>query len=326
MKKEWVKDYFTFTKKERTGIIVLVILVLILLFIPYLFPYLKKRPKHNNAEFENEIAKLKQLKIDSSQAHNLVRRTNNDDNDNDGQVDYYQPKKRNDEENRRGELFAFDPNTATGAEWKRLGIKDKTIQTIQNYLSKGGRFRKPGDLYKVYGLKEEDVTRMIPYVAIKSETVSETFKETPSIVYENKKAKSFSVQIEINTADTNTLIVLPGIGSKLSQRIINFRDKLGGFYSVEQVGETFALPDSTFQKIKPNLICNTSLLKKININTADLNILKAHPYIRYALANVIIQYRNEHGNYNSVDDLRKISMMTDELFRKISPYLTIENE
>jgi competence protein ComEA len=73
---------------------------------------------------------------------------------------------------------------------------------------------------------------------------------------------------------------LPGIGSKLSQRIIAFRNKLGGFYSVEQVGETYRLPDSTFQKIKPKLILGNNNVKQININAASIDEMKAHPYLR----------------------------------------------
>ena len=103
--------------------------------------------------------------------------------------------------------------------------------------------------------------------------------------------------IDINTADTSAFISLPGIGSKLAARIVNFRDKLGGFYSIDQVGETFGLPDSTFQKIKQYLKLENTSIKKININTATVDELKAHPYIKYSVANPIIAYRNEHGPF-----------------------------
>src|SRR6185437_7375519 len=91
--------------------------------------------------------------------------------------------------------------------------------------------------------------------------------------------------IDVNLADTTALISLPGIGSKLAQRIIAFRNKLGGFYSIEQVGETYLLPDSTFQKIKPKLTIVGNNVKQININVASIDEMKAHPYLRYNLAN-----------------------------------------
>jgi DNA uptake protein ComE-like DNA-binding protein len=129
--------------------------------------------------------------------------------------------------------------------------------------------------------------------------------------------------IEVNSADTSALISLPGIGSKLAMRIINFRDKLGGFASVNQVGETYGLPDSTFQKIKSRLECNGNSVRKLNINTVDINTLKTHPYIKWNIANAIVNYRQQHGNYRSLDDLKKIVIIDTETFNKIAPYLTL---
>jgi DNA uptake protein ComE-like DNA-binding protein len=129
--------------------------------------------------------------------------------------------------------------------------------------------------------------------------------------------------IEINSADTSALISLPGIGSKLALRIINFRDKLGGFASVDQVGETYGLPDSTFQKVKSRLQCNSNSVRKFNINTVDINTLRTHPYIKWNIANAIVNYRQQHGNYKSLDDLKKIVIVNTEAFNKIAPYLTL---
>lgn len=322
MKKEWIKDYFSFTKKERIGVFVLISIILILLFIPYLFPYLKKETKPDKTAFEKEVAKLNQLKIDSAQKTRQYVKINYKEEEE--EPNYYQPSRRQYDNSIKGELFSFDPNTISANDWKRLGVKDKTIQTIQNYLSKGGHFYKAEDLHKIYGLREEEVLRLSPNVSIKNNSAVEAVSNETKPAFENKPAKTFSAQIEINSADSSAFISLPGIGTKLSQRILNFRDKLGGFYSVQQVGETFGLPDSTFKKIKPNLRCDNSSIKKININATDINLLKAHPYIKYSLGNVIIQYRNEHGNYSSVEDVKKISFVTDDLFKKIAPYLTVK--
>jgi competence protein ComEA len=126
----------------------------------------------------------------------------------------------------------------------------------------------------------------------------------------------------VNEADSTAFSTVPGIGSRLANRIIGFREKLGGFYSADQIGETYNLPDSTFQKIKPFLKTGDKTVKKININTADASTLKTHPYIRWNLANAIVQYRTQHGNYKSVDDLKQIAIITPEIFQKISPYLS----
>jgi competence ComEA-like helix-hairpin-helix protein len=98
---------------------------------------------------------------------------------------------------------------------------------------------------------------------------------------------------------------------------------LGGFYDVNQVAETFGLPDSTFQKIKSRLVLTNSAVKNININTALLDDMKVHPYIRYSMANAIIQYRAQHGNFSSIADIKKIMLVTDEIYKKVEPYITV---
>ena len=226
-----------------------------------------------------------------------------------------------------GELFYFDPNTIEKRGWEKLGLREKTIQTIMNYLAKGGKFRKPEDLKKVYGLRENEFERLEPYIKIEAAAESkkiESFALTNNELQPVKTISSRYAIIDINTADTSAYISLPGIGSKLAVRIVNFRDKLGGFYSVDQVKETFGLPDSTFQKIKQYLKIDNASVKKININTATVDELKAHPYIKYSLANPIVAYRNEHGLFSKIEDLKKVMVVTEELFIKISPYLTAQ--
>ena len=147
--------------------------------------------------------------------------------------------------------------------------------------------------------------------------------KTDAKPYTSTYTKSAVQNVEINNSDTTAFIALPGIGSKLAQRIITFRDRLGGFYSIEQIKETYGLPDSTFQKIKPKLLLGNPAVKKININTASLDEMKTHPYLRYALANAIVQYRTEHGNFSAVGDIKKIMAITDDIFNKVSPYLSL---
>ncbi len=129
--------------------------------------------------------------------------------------------------------------------------------------------------------------------------------------------------INLNEADTSELIVLPGIGSKLSARIVAFREKLGGFYAVEQVGETYGVPDSTFQKIKGRLQVDGNSIRKINVNSATKDDLKAHPYIRWNLANAIVEYRNQHGAFSSLEELKNIVLIDEGTFQKIVPYLQL---
>lgn len=309
MWKKFVSDYLTFSRKDRTGILVLLSLMVITLLAPLAFPYLKKEQPSDNAENEKIIHQLKAAFSDTSTNSNAEEA-----------IDY---------EMEVPGLFYFDPNTATIDDWEHLGIKKNVAITIRKYLAKGGRFKSPEDLKKIYTLKSKDAERLIPYVRIRSSAIPSPsgtqIKYPETQVYNNAlPSRKRYEAIDINEADTSAFIALPGIGSKLSQRIVNFREKLGGFIAVEQVGETRFLPDSTFQKIKHLLKLSNAEVKKININIAEFKQLNLHPYISYQVANAIVQYRNQNGLYKSLEDLKKIQIIDEDIFAKISPYLTIQ--
>ncbi len=315
MWRRFIRDYFTFTKKERKAVIVILSVILIFILLPYFFPLFLKQKPVSYKKFQNEIAQLKMEQNDS------VKNNYSENENNELYDDYSNENKKN--ESVKAEVFYFDPNTTSPEDWKRLGIKDKTIHTIQNYLSKGGRFYKPADISKIWGLPLRDAQHLIPYVRIKNVNKEYSFEKKEYPKFTSYTAKSIQT-IDVNEADTSAFISLPGIGSKLAQRIIAFRNKLGGFYSVDQLAQTYLLPDSTFQKIKPRLILGNTHIKQININTASTDEMKTHPYIRYALANAIFQYRQQHGNFNSVEEIKKIMLVNDDIFNKVAPYLTIQ--
>jgi competence ComEA-like helix-hairpin-helix protein len=165
----------------------------------------------------------------------------------------------------------------------------------------------------------------LAYVRI--ETISPDSNQkfvSPGQPRESQSSKTYTAKysaIDINIADTSAFVSLPGIGSKLASRIVSFREKLGGFCTIEQIGETYGLPDSTFQKIKQYLKIDNPSLKKIDLNTATVDDLKIHPYIRLSLANPIVAYRNEHGAFSKIEDIKKVMAVTDEIYKKIAPYL-----
>lgn len=321
MSKQFIKDCFSFTKKERTGITALLILILFFVALPILYPLIIKPESVTYESYQDEIAAIKLKQQDS-----LFSYAKADYAGEEGYKKNYPENVYNVRNKSMPQLFYFDPNTAGENDWKRLGLRDKTIQTILHFIEKGGRFQKPDDIRKIWGLHQDEIARLMPYIKIKEKSVAGNYTET---AYEKVPFKSFvktNTPIDINIADTGALIALPGIGTKLSQRIISYRDKLGGFYSVNQLSETFGLPDSTFQKIKQRFVLQSIQLKKININTATAEEMKHHPYLRYQLANAILQYRNQHGNYKAVTDIKKLMVITDEVFEKIAPYLTVNSD
>ena len=318
MGKNFITEYLHLTKKQRNGTLALLLLIVGICLLPFIFPFFIKPLSTNTALFEKEIATLKTKQVDSSFADQRAAF-------NDGHSPLYEQgdRKFNREETFKGVLFYFNPNTLDAAGWKKLGVREKAITTIQKYISKGGKFYKPDDLGKIWGLSPADKERLIPFVQIEKASVTANY---PTNNYSKSvvEKKTYTPQlIDINVADTSAFIALPGIGSKLSQRIISFRDKLGGFYKIEQVAETFGLADSTFQKIKPKLQLGNPVVKQLSINSATADDLKLHPYLRYAIANAIVQYRSQHGNYAAVSDLKKIMLITDDVYNKMFPYLQL---
>ena len=308
--KEFLGDYFTFTRKERIGLLVVILLILCI----WIFPKVSRPPGPKTIPPDPSwiiAAKETMIRIKDS--------ANQPDID----LAYSKPINELSSES-KGQLFYFDPNVLSFEGWEKLGIREKTIGTIQNYLHKGGHFSKPADLKKIYGIRPDDYARIEPFIRIAAINLAELPTERKA---ESKK-EGFSNEtkyaiIDINTADTAAFIALPGIGNKLALRIVNFRDKLGGFYSIDQIGETYGLPDSVFRTIKPFLKLETNLIRKININTATKDEMKSHPYLKWNVANAIVEYRNQHGNFASLEDLKKTSLITLEVFDKIKFYLAL---
>ena len=305
-----------FSKKNRTGIlVVLVVIAAIFIATKYVYPLIIKDEPVANADIISATDSLLVKQNDDNKEGKAYKDYNADES-------YQAYSKKNYNNTFTGTMFYFDPNTLDAAGWQKLGIKDKTIASMQKYIAKGGRFREPDDLRKVWGLREDEKERLIPYVHIA--VVAQPTYTNNYTQYEKKPfEKKVIAPVDINAGDSAAFDALPGIGGGYSRRIINFRNRLGGFYKVEQIAETFGLPDSVFQKIKPLLKISGNDVKKLNVNTSKEEELKAHPYIRWQLAKVITAYRQQHGDFKTLQDLKKIMTIDEETYNKISPYLTI---
>lgn len=314
----WIRDYFSFTKWQRRALMILIPAVVVVALLPWYWQLRQPAQAASPAELQavTEWVNADEYRADSSDSY--------DDRSN----QFRQPTRTSDAT--AASYFYFDPNTASLADWQRLGVRPKAAAGIQKYLSKGGRFRQPDDLLKMYSLPPDQARALIPWVRIAStaSTTPATAAARPDSQWASRRSTDYKPRsmapIDINTADTSAWIALPGIGSKLASRIVNFREKLGGFSSVAQVAETFGLPDSTFQKIKPRLLPGRGPYRLLAINSATADELKTHPYIRWNLANAIVQYRQQHGRYQSLADVRKIAIADEATLDKLAPYLSFQ--
>jgi competence protein ComEA len=337
--RQLIKEYLSFTRRERVAIVGLLVLIISAYVLPY---FVKPASKPPSARELHEFRKLEQQwsKAKNEEGNNAFAHTPPIMNDG-GEEENAGPP---------GRLFYFDPNTLSAAGWKQLGLRSKTIGTILKYLSKGGRFYLPADVKKIYGLQPQEYARLERYIRISKpayphvpydapadgEGAHKTAGVTIGAVGSSDRnsfassrtrfTASAKAPIDINTADTTAWISLPGIGSKLAARIVHFRERLGGFYDVQQVGETYGLQDSTFQKILPLLRHGEYQTRKINLNTADVETLKQHPYLRFNIAQAIVRYREQHGPFTSPEALMQVAAVTPGIYRKVAPYLALSTE
>ncbi|MFA8436948.1 MAG: helix-hairpin-helix domain-containing protein [Marinifilaceae bacterium] len=205
-------------------------------------------------------------------------------------------------------LFAFDPNTLSPEGWDSLGVSPGVVRRIQNYLKKGGRFRKNTDLKKIYGLDRQCYERLLPFVSVRSAAVVKSEKK---------------IYLGLNGADSLDLIRLKGIGPVLSGRILKYRRMLGGFNCREQLSEVYGVKDSLLQSLLPHLYIDSLPLTRININTASIRQLKHHPYISGRTARDLIRYRERVGGFDSLEVLVKTKLVSDSVFNKVRPYLSV---
>ena len=138
-----------------------------------------------------------------------------------------------------------------------------------------------------------------------------------------KKAAPGTV-IELNAADSATLTTLHGIGPSFARRIIGYRNRLGGFYKKEQLKEVFGLDSLTYSGLQSQVKVDASHIRKIPVNKVTFEELSHFPYLNYKQMNAIIQFREQHGDYGSISDMKNIAIMNDEILRKIEPYLVFK--
>jgi len=199
----------------------------------------------------------------------------------------------------RGELFSFDPNTLDSAGFRKLGFSASQAQSIIKYRVSGALFRKPEDFSRSYVVSEQMYQRLAPYIQIKTIQLQPQTPVVPQPLTEpppRLSNSSQSVFIEINGADTSVLRRLRGVGPYYAQRIVQYRDRLGGFVAAEQLMEIDGIDATRFEMMAPQIEIDFALVRKIDLKTADQNTLGQHPYIGPYAARWIVHYREQLGD------------------------------
>lgn len=310
--KQFIRDYLTFNKRERNGIVILLLIITLLLIYLNISDKFVKSEQVDFSKFEKAIAAFSaaQQESDSVSAEN-----NFTDNNNDSVIN---------NSNLKIEYFTFNPNGLPPEDWKRLGLNDKQIHTIKNYEAKGGQFRTKEDVKKMYCISQEQYLRLDPYINIPNQLRSpDSQLQTASSPRKSGVLRTQLPTIELNSADSAYLTKIKGIGGFYAKSIIKYREQLGGFAFKEQLMEIWKFDNEKFDAIKDYVIVDETEIKKININTCTAVQLK-HPYISWNAANAIVNYRSKHGKYKKLEEIKKTGLVDEETFRKLVYYLILE--
>lgn len=300
--KKFFKDYFTLSKTQQYGSIVLIFLILIVAVAPRIVSCCIEKKR------QPDFSKFREIM--------------------DNYVEWTEPTEP-DSPVRNDTVFTFDPNLVTYDDLLCLGLSEKVSSNIIKYRKSGGKFKTPADFSKIYGINDSIFARLKPYISIQQN--SQQQKKSTKTKRDNvqkqhsygksERSESKLTIIELNTADSAQLVLLRGIGPVLAKRIITYRNLLGGFYSVEQLREIRNLSDETYTYIYMQLSADTSSITKIDINDFKYRQLSNHPYMSLSQLNSIMNYKRLMGNFSSVSDLLKYKLVDTLTYEKISPYL-----
>lgn len=294
--KNLYKSYFFLSRGERIGFLFLVGLILLTTVIPF-FEIKTNNETTNFDSFDSLVNELntnsKKEKLQQINKSETIR-------------------------------FEFNPNTIEEAGLIELGFTSYLAKRILNFRSKGGSFKKADDLYKIYGIDSGLVNELKPFISIPSFDNNENKPYEKNTYKSNIEVGKIDVPTDINKADTSELKKLYGIGSKLANRIVLYREKLGGFYSYSQLNEVWGLNQGLVEVLQKKFVINKETIKKININTVEQKTLEQHPYIGYKVAKNIMAYKKQHGKFNTIEDLRKIISLKDSVIIRLNNYLIVE--
>lgn len=298
------KDFFYFTRMERQGIIVLAVLIALVFTACWLVSSQEEVIVTDTGKFEKDYADF----VASIEERKKKQNANY----------------KNDFRERKVVLSPFDPNTTDSIGFLDLGLPSWMAKNILRYRAKGGKFRVPEEFKKIYGLTEEQYAILLPYIYINDASVK---RDTVRLLARESQRDSTKVYkyptgtvIDLNEADTTELKKIPGIGSGIARMIVGYRKQLGGFYDIEQLKEI----QINTRELRPWLMIGKNKIQQLNLNKASIERLRAHPYINFYQAKVMVEYRKKKGSLKSLKQLALYEEFTEEDLKRISHYICFE--
>ena len=297
--------YFVMTAEQWLGVVVLVVLVVGTLMVVKRF----QPPKEDETVWVNDSTKSQFA--DYQEKQDSIRKA--------------QWRKQRDTIAIRMEVF--DPNTVDSSTLVHLGFKPWQAKNMVKYRAAGGRYRKPEDLKKLYGMTDSMFQALTPYIYIAREEVDSVAVDSlrkdslPRWEKENK-----DTILNLRTADTVELKMIHGIGSYRARQIVRYREQLGGFVSVEQVLEAKGMENVDADSLLVHFWIDSVKIEAMNVNSVGVQRLSRHPYLRFEQAQAIYELRRKKIRLDSIQQLQQIECISAETLEKIAPYINFDKK
>ena len=328
----WLRRYFGYSRGEASGLVVLLALMVLAALLPLLLrpavpTYL---PAQDQAELNQLVADLKEHR---TAGQGYTSRYPKREKGSFGRTSRYPTVAR-------VKLAPFDPNALTATDWEARGVPHFVAARLVKYREAAGGFKAKAQVKKMYGLDDSVYQRLAPFMQLPDEAPKRDYaanKPGPDGKFPPFAAgdtpgkfprKPRNLQpFDLNTADTTQLMQIRGIGAGRAKWVVRYRNQLGGYLREDQLDEVFVLkdaPDLRDSLRKYTFIAPGFAPKAVNVNTASFDELYLQPYIGKPRARVIVAYRQQHGPFRTVEDLKKIPILKAEDWEKMRPYIRCE--
>ena len=307
-------DFFSWSKKERLGVIVLSSFVFLLffsdIFFNRIYPFKDYSIHPDTLVIYRHL--LEELEADLS----LISDKSKPNKENSMDRSLIKKDKK---------LHMFDPNKLDEDGWVTLGFSKKQSQAIVNYREMLGGFMSKEDLHASFVVDDEKFKELEPYIKIRIiDKPIDSRKEEGNEQKYKMETKEEVLFIELNSTDSIALLKLFGIGPFYAGKIIAYRNQLGGYFSIDQLVEIWNFDTIKLNNIAEQIWVDTNLMRSLRINSDSVQVLYKHPYIAWNQAKAIINYREQHGRYESVSTLLEIVLIDDSLLTKLYPYISLK--
>jgi DNA uptake protein ComE-like DNA-binding protein len=223
--------------------------------------------------------------------------------------------------------YVCNPNTVSWKELTQLGLSDRVASSWIAWRNAGKVFHSKDDIAAVRGISSHELEMLLPHIIWNSDEQGHAVshgkdKEDKTQIYNREDISmddKLSPKVNLNRADQESLKALPGIGPVLSERIIRYRELLGGYYSVDQLLEVYGLRDEHFIKVEKHLYVESEEVIRMDLDSIRFRDLLRHPYASYQLTKELFDCQSEGIFIDSIETHLEDSLQLP--FLKLKPYL-----